>query len=57
MSKRSPQSQSRKQRRAYEKILKKMDSASYTEFKKDSLKRGEEIHRQNQQDQLRNEEQ
>lgn len=57
MSKRAPQSQSRKQRRAYEKILKKMDSASYTEFKKDSLKRGQEIHRQNQQDQLRNDEQ
>lgn len=53
MSKRGPMSQSRKQRRQYEKILKKLDPKAYKEFKKDSLTRGKEIHRQNMQDQLR----
>lgn len=48
-------SQSRRQRRSYEKILKKMDPASYKEFKKDSQERGKEIHRQNIQAQLRSE--
>ena len=48
------QSMSRKQRREYEKILKKLDKASYKEFKKGSKERGEELHRQNLQDQLRN---
>jgi hypothetical protein len=30
-----------------------MDLGAYNEFKKDSLKRGQEIHRQNMEDQLR----
>ena len=52
----SKRSQSRSQRRSYERILKKMDPGAYKEFKKDSLERGREIHRQNIQDQLRREE-
>lgn len=56
MSKAKPMSQSRRQRRSYEKILKKMDPTSYIEFKKDSMARGKEIHRQNLEDQLRREE-
>ena len=55
MSKARPMSQSRRQRRSYERILKKLDPSSYKEFKKDSIARGKEIHRQNLQDQLRRE--
>jgi hypothetical protein len=49
----SKRSQSRSQRRSYERILKKMDPGAYKEFKKDSIARGREIHRQNMEDQLR----
>ena len=39
-------SQNRKQRRLYEKYLKSNHSEQYKEWKKDSIKRGEEYHKQ-----------
>ena len=40
-------SQSRRQRRAYELWLKKVDPAQYREWKKDSLMRGKATHEEN----------
>ena len=38
---------SRKERRAYEKFLKKSDPERYKQYKKDVIKNGKEIHRRN----------
>jgi hypothetical protein len=40
-------SQARKQRRAYEKFLKKTNPTAYKEWKSESIKRGNEIHQAN----------
>jgi len=39
-------SQSRKQRRSYEKFLKKNDPKGYKEWKSNSIERGKDIHRE-----------
>lgn len=39
-------SQSRKQRRAYEKFLKKTNPQAYKEWKSDSINRGNQIHQE-----------
>jgi len=56
MSTGTQMSQSRKQRRSYEKILKKLDPGAHAKFKEESRLRGIELHRQNIEDQLRRQE-
>ena len=46
MSKRGAMSGSRRQRRAYEAFLKKMDPQGYKEYKEGSIQRGIELHQQ-----------
>lgn len=41
-----PMSQSRRQRRAYEKFLKKTNPQAYKEWKEDSINRGKQIHQE-----------